>query len=54
MEWYSLRVISGKEKKIKEAILYEVAHSDYADMVKDVLVPTENIIALHTTPRQAA
>jgi transcriptional antiterminator NusG len=28
MEWYSLRVISGKEKQIKEAILFEVSHSE--------------------------
>lgn len=46
MEWYSLRVISGKEKKIKEAILFEVAHSEYSAMVKEVLVPTENIIEM--------
>lgn len=46
MEWYSLRVISGKEKKIKEAILFEVLHSEYSEMVKEVLVPTENIIEM--------
>jgi transcriptional antiterminator NusG len=46
MEWYSLRVISGKEKKIKEVILFEVSQSDYSEMVEDVLVPTENIIEM--------
>ena len=46
MEWYSLRVISGKEKKIKEAILFEVSHSEYSEIVKDVLVPTENLIEM--------
>ncbi len=46
MEWYSLRVISGKEKQIKEAILFETSHSEYSEMVKDVLVPTENIIEM--------
>lgn len=46
MEWYSLRVISGKEKKIKEAILFEVSQSEYNGMVEDVLVPTENIIEM--------
>ena len=24
MDWYTLRVISGKEKKIKESIIFEV------------------------------
>ena len=46
MEWYSLRVISGKEKQIKEAILFEVSHSDFSNVVEDVLVPTENIIEM--------
>ena len=46
MEWYSLRVISGKEKKIKETILFEVSRSEYSGMVKEVLVPTENIIEM--------
>ena len=46
MEWYSLRVISGKEKKIRDAILYEVSNSDLSEMVKEVLVPTENIVEM--------
>lgn len=46
MEWYSLRVISGKEKSIRESILFEVQHSDYAEMVEEVLVPTENIVEM--------
>ena len=46
MEWYSLRVISGKEKKIRDAILYEVSDSDLSEMVKEVLVPTENIVEM--------
>jgi len=46
MEWYSLRVISGKEKKIRDAILYEVSDSDLSEMVIEVLVPTENIVEM--------
>ena len=46
MEWYSLRVISGKEKQIKEAILFGVSHSENPEMVKEILVPTENIIEM--------
>ena len=46
MDWYTLRVISGKEKKIKEAILYDVSTSDMKEQISDVLVPSENIIEM--------
>ena len=41
--WYSLRVISGKERKIKERIELEVARSNWQDFVTQVLVPTEKV-----------
>ena len=46
MNWYTLRVISGKEKKIKEAILYDVSTSNMDDKISDVLVPSENIVEM--------
>ena len=46
MDWYTLRVISGKEKKIKEAILYDVSASNLDDKIGDVLVPSENIVEM--------
>ena len=46
MDWYTLRVISGKEKKIKEAILYDVSISEMDDKISDVLVPSENIVEM--------
>ena len=46
MNWYTLRVISGKEKKIKETILYDVSLTDLGDQVGDVLVPSENIVEM--------
>ena len=46
MDWYTLRVISGKEKKIKEAILYDVSNSEINEQISDVLVPSENIIEM--------
>ena len=46
MNWYTLRVISGKEKKIKETILYEVSMSNMEDSVGDILVPSENIVEM--------
>lgn len=46
MEWFSLRVISGKEKKAKEAILYEAGEADLNDHIGDVLVPSENVVEM--------
>lgn len=42
-KWYSLRVISGKEKKIKERIEMEIQRSGWSDAVLQVLVPTEKV-----------
>lgn len=41
--WYSLRVISGKERKIKERIELEIIRSKWGDFVKSILVPTEKV-----------
>jgi transcriptional antiterminator NusG len=42
-KWYSLRVISGKEKKIQERISLEVQRSGWEEIVTQVLVPTEKV-----------
>ena len=42
-KWYSLRVISGKEKKIQERILHEVDRSSWENVVFQVVVPTEKV-----------
>ena len=41
--WYSLRVISGKERKIKERIELEVKRAGWDDIVTQVLVPSEKV-----------
>ena len=46
MEWFTLRVISGKEKKIRENILFELDTADLADNVENILVPTENVLEM--------
>tara|TARA_B100001142_G_scaffold306997_1_gene337260 strand:+ start:213 stop:746 length:534 start_codon:yes stop_codon:yes gene_type:complete len=46
MDWYTLRVISGKEKKIRENILFELGTADLADNVENILVPTENVLEM--------
>ena len=42
-KWYSLRVISGKEKKIQERILLEIERSGWKEFVFSVIVPTEKV-----------
>jgi transcriptional antiterminator NusG len=42
-KWYSLRVVSGKEKSIKERIELEVQRNDWSEIVTQVLVPTEKV-----------
>jgi len=46
MDWFTLRVISGKEKKIKDAILYDISTSEIGEKISDVLVPSENIVEM--------
>lgn len=41
--WYSLRVISGKERKIKERIELEIERSGWKDFISQILVPTEKV-----------
>jgi len=42
-KWYSLRVISGKERKIKERIELEVQRSKWSEIITQVLVPSEKV-----------
>lgn len=42
-KWYSLRVISGKERKIIERIELEVQRSNWSNVITQILVPTEKV-----------
>lgn len=44
--WYVLRVISGKESKIKEYLDMEIERSGWKDIVTQVLVPEEKVYKL--------
>ena len=46
MDWYSLRVISGKEKKIRDSLLIEVEREGYREKVGQIFVPSENIVEM--------
>ncbi|MFK8055893.1 MAG: transcription termination/antitermination protein NusG [Saprospiraceae bacterium] len=41
--WYSLRVISGKERKIKERIETEISRNGWESGIPKILVPTERV-----------
>jgi transcription termination/antitermination protein NusG len=47
-KWYSLRVISGKERKIKERIELEVQRSGWTEVVPQVLVPSEKVYKIRS------
>ena len=42
-QWFALKVISGKERKIREYIENEVKRSKWDNIIKQVLVPTEKV-----------
>lgn len=42
-KWYSLRVISGKEKKIKERLELEIQRNKWSEAVTQVIVPSEKV-----------
>lgn len=50
-KWYCLRVISGKERKIKERIDLEINRSDWGDFVTQVLVPTEKVYKIRNSKK---
>lgn len=47
-KWYSLRVISGKERKIKERIDLEIQRSGWSNSITQVLVPTEKVYKIRS------
>ena len=46
MDWYSLRVLSGREKKVRDSLLLEAEEGEIADKIEEVLVPSENVVEM--------
>jgi len=42
-KWFVLRVVSGKERKIKEYLEVDLARMGYDQVVTQILVPTEKV-----------
>jgi len=42
-KWYVLRVISGKERKVKEYLDKEIARGGWSEVVKQIFLPVEKV-----------
>jgi transcriptional antiterminator NusG len=42
-KWYVLRVVSGKERKVKEYLDKDIIRSGYSDVIKQVFLPMEKV-----------
>jgi transcription termination/antitermination protein NusG len=42
-KWYVLRVVSGKERKVKEYLDKEIARGGWSEIVKQVFLPVEKV-----------
>jgi len=52
MDWYSLRVISGKEKNIETSIMREVNEQDIMNEIEEVFVPYEKVIEVRNNKKR--
>ena len=48
MEWYSVRVLSGKEKKIRDTMMSEIKGGSDNGKIEEVLVPSENVVEMRS------
>ena len=53
MNWYSLRVMSGREEKVKDTIFRELDYNKQLKTnVEEILIPTENIVNIKNGKKQ--
>ena len=52
MNWYSLRVISGKEKNAEEHILREAGDNEITDQIEEVFVPFEKVVEMRNNKKR--
>ena len=45
-QWYVVRAIGGKEKKVKEYIEAEIRHNHLEEYISQVLIPTEKVYTI--------
>jgi len=49
--WYSLRVISGKEKTVEQNIDYETKNNNIDNLIDEVFVPFEKVVELRNNKK---
>ena len=42
-KWFVLRVVSGKERKVKEYLDKEISRGGWSEVVKQVFLPVEKV-----------
>ena len=52
MQWYSLRVISGKEKSAEEHILREADNNKITNEIEEVFVPYEKVVEMRNNKKR--
>ena len=52
MHWYSLRVISGKEKSVEEHILREADDNKITNEIEEVFVPYEKVVEMRNNKKR--
>ena len=52
MGWYSLRVISGKEKATELSIMREVDENNISGEVEEVFVPFEKVVEVRNNKKR--
>lgn len=45
-KWYAVRTYSGHEKRVKEALEHEIEHAGVGHKIKQILVPSENVVEM--------
>ena len=50
-KWYSLRVISGKERSVEDNIEYEGKMNDISNFIKEVFVPFEKVLEIRNNKK---
>lgn len=48
MQWYVLRAIGGKEKKVKEYIEAEIRNGSLQNYISQILIPTEKVYQIRS------
>jgi len=46
LKWYAVRIMSGKEKKVKEHLQYEIDRLGLAKFIPQILIPTEKVFQM--------